>query len=527
MDVYATQIVELKKEYDEIRKMEAKRQQTREKNRQKERDAKDDDDSDRDAERARRRAAAKADRQSKSEIGNRTDELKVMFGGHEEAAKNLQNWLNERGIGGGFDFPSYAKQLMTYFEKRGVKGTSHSSSAAFNAAADFKFNASDADPNVIMNAVQYDLACLRAAGVDPDAEKPVPERYLQYRTFFQYYEALDYYRRTTGGFKTAANDSATQFELKKREKRLKTLSENMDRLLKKNDAAFARKMDLNGLMDRIDRHIKTKAFRDKNSFEDRMETFSKTGTISSPKTSGDTLESYMDKNRKIFVNKQSKAQKDDSITGLYKEQLDILDGVAASLRTDKFQIIRSGSYSQKKTTRRKKQDDVSLKEPSPYAVYFSDKISKNDIDRVNQQGTPAAASAAANHESSAVSVSEQGKFNQDRTAFRKQYIDLKNLLTKGLSKEEIAILKKTFSPEEAQLFDALTEKKCKGGKMEEDAAAEAFLAIRNLENQGEIELSKEEIENIRNAMEEHKEMQSEKTAEPSAGGSKGGETDWE
>jgi len=269
---------------------------------------------------SKRDAANKKISKLKQQVNDEQSDVEKQLKLNAELSVQLQKELTVLGIGDNFDFPYLSDTLIKTYMNRGVSGDYDKEDMQLNKAE---------DPAVTIRSAKFDIQTLRDSGVDLSAPNPVPDTYLQYRTFFRFYSLLDFYRKATGDF-NRLKDPHAKMELTRRYKKLKPAAVALNRLLEKNAPHMAKKVNLPKMMTLIEKHFKSEAFKDLGVFDDLLN--SKNLGIKKGASDFDKYLSENAKKKNSPLSANASQRLDNSIRVVMKESFDILDKTAADLR---------------------------------------------------------------------------------------------------------------------------------------------------------------------------------------------------
>ena len=473
-------IEELYEERDELKERERERRRAEREARRSSNDDDDDDDEDdnedREALRRRRKQVSDQRRKIQDQVNQTKAELHQEFLQHEHLADDLQSFLNRNGIGKNFVFSEYGKQISKTFKDYGI---------GFEKEKNMLVSSKAQDPAYMFAVLSFDLACLQAAGVEDDS---IPGNYIGFRTFFRFYEQLEFYRLESGGFGSCKSMQSRKLEFKRRFPQLLEAGNALHRLLLKNDPKIAKTVNLPQFLEKIQLHQKKTLFWELTDFDAKISKM-----LDSP-----SLEQRNNIQLKRDLTKMAEP----------------FDLVAKALRcgeisgntTDGFSVKKNRNRSRSRRAKEKKSIEL-----PPEVLCYAD-----DSELVKQGKAAAAAgneTAAEENAATGETVPEKRtmpssadlrKFRREVEKFRQQYAGTANLLALGLAEENYPALKQTMTPEMWDAFEANTKRILEKGKSRPQAAAEAYLIVLTAEKQNKDKISVEQVDAIRKFMKEAK-----------------------
>ncbi len=482
---YAKEVKVLADQYQKVVKEVERRQEEirRERERLKaERDNDDDDDGNDNNHNRRNRSKTLAEKRAKLQqtVNSLENSMKSLTERHAADAAVFQGMLDQTGIGGAYSVGAYGKALADAIRERGLRD-------------DFKqedFHLVKVyDPAQVLALLVYEINSLSACGITDLMN--LPERYGKHAAFLNFYVSLDAYRQLTDKFYVVKDPSYTkQQEVKRRAKMIMQQAKNLHRIVRENNPDFAKELDLPGFAELIEQHCRQFAFRKYDNKQlDEL--------VYGGGCSNLAITPAHKKGRERLL----------EITGKY------FDSAAEELRETKTVKLDTGnslkfkfdSVQKKKNRKSGKDETPDAGYKNPFTAFFAEngkhRTVAEPVYKPAQKKEPEK-ELQSREQTPPASGAEQQKFRSEREQFRKDYAGTSSLLANGLPIQFVSILKQTMTEQIRTLFADIAQKKMENGTPENRAYAEAFLAVRAKEN-AEV-LSGPEIENIRQAMEQHK-----------------------
>ena len=485
---------------DEKREEMIKRERA-ERRRERDNDDDDDDDDDNgddnDRDRERRKQFNREKRQMNKDLDNTAKELFAKFDLFAELSGQLQKKLNKAGIGKAYHFGEYGEATAKAFKER--KFDSDFSSEDFRVSRVLH-------PLTMFRLIQYELNCLIACQVDPDA--PVPDQYLKYRTFLHFYNALCLYRAMTKDFTVAEDDYTNRTIIKQLAEELQNTGSALEKIVRKNNTAFAEVLRMKQFLDDLDKHTRIFVFQQKSMIDNFV---GKDGSFKgSPKLSPahQELVTRLERTVKTYFDP----------VGL---ELRGGEKIIVDFSRKNIKVPKKIKKPRRRGNARRKKDADALTAQCQYTAFFAEEFTSDPrtgtqtaetSPETDEKAEPAEneQSAAAGDEtdetgspSATVSNAEHKKFMDEVEAFRRDHVGTANLLANGLNTGKVPLLLQTMTPEIQSEFQSTAAKKMDNGIPETRAFAEAFLSVKMQERQKKYRPTEAHVEKVRAMMEQH------------------------